>query len=67
MQKLLEELQRKEAKWGPTIAKLQEQVKFFEKENQLLHEDNRKLKLKNVSSKVRAENVLHLIRRSFAF
>lgn len=52
MQKLNEELQRKEAKWAPTIAKLQEQVKFLEKENQLLHEDNHKLKLKTVSPKV---------------
>ena len=53
VQKLTEDLQRKEAKWGPTITKLQEQVKFLERENQTLHEENHKLKLKTVSSKVR--------------
>ena len=45
-------MQRKEAKWEPEIAKLRDKVKHFEKENQLLHEDNHKLKLKTVSSKV---------------
>jgi urease accessory protein UreF len=52
VQKLAEELQRKEMKWGPSLAKLQEQVKLLERENQQLHEDNHKLKLKTVSSKV---------------
>ena len=46
-------MHRKEAKWGPTISKLQDQVKFLEKENQLLHEENHKLKMKNASPKVR--------------
>ena len=49
-------MQRKEAKWEPTIAKLRDEVKHFEKENQLLHEDNHKLKLKTVSSKVREKS-----------
>ncbi len=50
--KLSEDSQRKEAKWASTLAKLQEQVKFLERENQQLHEENHKLKLKTVSSKV---------------
>ena len=56
MQKITDELQRKEAKWGPTISKLQDQVKFLEKENQLLHEENHKLKMKNASPKVIKDN-----------
>ena len=34
------------------LSKLQEQVKFLERENQQLHEENHKLKLKGVSAKV---------------
>ena len=52
VQKMNEDLQRKEQKWGPALSKLQEQIKLLEKENQELHENNHKLKLKTVSSKV---------------
>lgn len=47
-----EDLQRKDSKWSTAVSKLQEQVKLLEKENQQLHEDNHKLKLKGVSSKI---------------
>ena len=50
---LNDELQRKETKWAAVVTKLQEQVKLLEKENQHLHQENHKLKLKGVSSKVR--------------
>ncbi len=47
-----EDLQRKESKWSASLAKLQEQVKYLEKENQHLHEENHRMKLKGVSAKV---------------
>ena len=50
---LNEDLQRKETKWAAVVTKLQEQVKLLEKENQHLHQDNHKLKLRGVSSKVK--------------
>lgn len=49
---LTEELQRKETKWTASITKLQDQVKFLERENQNLHKENHKLKLKGISAKV---------------
>ena len=52
VQKVNEDMQRKELKWGPALKKLQDDLKLLEKENQQLHEDNHKLKLKTVSSKV---------------
>ena len=52
VQKVTEDMQRKEVKWGPALKKLQDELKLLERENQQLHEDNHKLKLKTVSSKV---------------
>ena len=53
LSKLQDEMQRKETKWSAALTKLQEQVKFLERENQHLHEENHKIKMKNVPSKVR--------------
>ena len=50
---MTEELERKECKWANALNKLQDQLKFLEKENQTLHEENHKLKLKGVAPKVR--------------
>lgn len=47
-----DELHRKESKYSASLSKLQEQVKFLERENQHLHEENHKLKLRGVTSKV---------------
>ncbi|XP_059090439.1 centromere protein J-like [Tigriopus californicus] len=52
LSRLQEELQKKETKWTNSIGKLQETVKILEKENQHLHEENYKLKMKTVTSKV---------------
>jgi regulator of replication initiation timing len=52
LSQLNDDLQRKETKWAAAVTKLQEQVKMLEKENQHLHQENHKLKLKGVSSKV---------------
>ena len=49
---MTEELERKECKWANALNKLQDQLKFLEKENQTLHEENHKLKLKGVAPKV---------------
>jgi len=49
---LTDDLQRKEVKWAAVVTKLQEQVKTLEKENQNLHNENHKLKLRGVSAKV---------------
>jgi hypothetical protein len=53
LSKLHDEVQRKESKWTSALSKLQEQVKFLERENQHLHEENHRLKVKGVASKVR--------------
>ena len=52
MSKVTEELERKECKWANALNKLQDQLKFLEKENQTLHEENHKLKLKGIATKV---------------
>ena len=52
MSKVTEELERKECKWANALNKLQDQLKFLEKENQTLHEENHKLKLKGIAPKV---------------
>jgi len=49
---LTDDLQRKETKWASTLTKLQEQVKFLEKENKQLHQENHKLKIRGISAKV---------------
>ena len=49
---LQEESQRKESKYTASINKLHEQLKYHERENQILHEENHKLKLKQVMPKV---------------
>ena len=54
--KMKEEMNKKEAKFVATLNKLQEQIKYLERENQILHEENHKLKLKNVSSKISTQN-----------
>ena len=63
LNKLNEELNRKETKWALALSKLQEQVKFLERENQQLHEENHKLKLKGVSAKVSSHLVDPVNRR----
>jgi len=50
--KVTEELERKECKWANALNKLQDQLKFLEKENQTLHEENHKLKLKGIAPKI---------------
>lgn len=50
--KVQDELHRKESKYSASLSKLQEQVKFLERENQHLHEENHKLKLRGVTSKI---------------
>jgi len=50
--KLTDELERKECKWGNALNKLQDTLKFLERENQALHEENHKLKLKGIAPKV---------------
>ena len=55
--KVQDELQRKELKYSASLSKLQEQVKFLERENQHLHEENHKLKLKGVTSKVTIKDI----------
>jgi len=66
LQKLNEELNRKETKWALALSKLQEQVKFLERENQQLHEENHKLKLKGVSAKVSSHLVDPTSRRVYS-
>jgi sensor histidine kinase YesM len=60
--RLQDDMQRKESKWSAALAKLQEQVKYLERENQHLHEENHKLKLKQISSKVNNVFLKSLIR-----
>lgn len=50
--RLNDDLERKECKWSNALNKLQDQLKFLERENQQLHEENHKIKVKNISSKV---------------
>jgi FtsZ-binding cell division protein ZapB len=52
LSKLQDELERKETKWSSSVAQLQEKVKYLERENQHLHEENCRLKLKSVAPKV---------------
>ena len=66
LNKLNDELNRKETKWALALSKLQEQVKFLERENQQLHEDNHKLKLKGVSAKVSSHLVDPSTRRVYS-
>ena len=66
LNKLNEELNRKETKWAIALSKLQEQVKFLERENQQLHEDNHRLKLKGVSAKVSTHLVDPLSKRVYS-
>ena len=66
LQKLNEELNRKETKWALALSKLQEQVKFLERENQQLHEENHKLKLKGVSAKVSSHLIDPTSRRVYS-
>merc|ERR1719384_2847556 len=66
LNKLNEELNRKETKWALALSKLQEQVKFLERENQQLHEENHKLKLKGVSAKVSSHLVDPSTRRIYS-
>ena len=66
LQKLNDELNRKETKWALALSKLQEQVKFLERENQQLHEENHKLKLKGVSAKVSSHLVDPSTRRIYS-
>ena len=66
LQKLNEELNRKESKWALALSKLQEQVKFLERENQQLHEENHKLKLKGVSAKVSSHLIDPATRRIYS-
>ena len=66
LNKLNEELNRKETKWALALSKLQEQVKFLERENQQLHEENHKLKLKGVSAKVSSHLVDPINRRVYS-
>ena len=66
LQKVNEELNRKETKWALALSKLQEQVKFLERENQQLHEENHKLKLKGVSAKVSSHLVDPTSRRVYS-
>ena len=47
-----EEHSRKESKWQASLSRLQEQVKYLERENGHLHEENHRLKLKGVNAKV---------------
>lgn len=49
---LLEEMQRKETKWSSSLTKLQDTVKILERENQHLHEENHRVKVKTATSKV---------------
>ena len=55
-------MQRKESKYSASLSKLQEQVKFLERENQHLHEENHKLKLKGVTSKVTFSLIIPLVK-----
>ena len=50
--KMQDDLARREAKWTAALNKLQDQLKALEKENTNLHNENHKLKIKGVSSKV---------------
>jgi hypothetical protein len=61
LSQLNEDLQRKETKWAAVVTKLQEQVKLLEKENQHLHQENHKLKLRGVSSKVSYVKYIHTL------
>ena len=47
-----EEHSRKESKWQASLSRLQEQVKYLERENGHLHEENHRLKLRGVNAKV---------------
>jgi hypothetical protein len=49
---LQEDLERRDTKWATTVSKLQDQVKYLERENQHLHEENHKLKLRGAAPKV---------------